>query len=478
MTKKYLIGLIVAIGCLAGGLVGQAATVKTDPGLTKFVTTYGAAYASGQAVNTALARFSQDMSTLSSPTAPAAGLRIIDQALTEIGGALTSIKKMQQTIVPKLKTAAKPIKDKTTRNAASVLADDVAALYQAMNKVMTETKTMLQTIKTVAQLQSRGVTDQTKFAGSIAKIKTITDQLTADSAVLTAAGKKLDSDATAFDALTSLILAGSTAPATNIPPTNQTSAVGNLNSACPTGLQACGPGCIPTNAICCDSNGVNSYCLQPTKGCGQGSCYTCPAGQAHCGMTCVASGSQCCFGGVCGASVVPTNNQPINQTPSASGSTKYNGVLTLTVDEHYADSNISFQSHINTTINFSATFDTAPSDGSVASFAADAPFSYACNRTIYGAGNLADSLSYSGGLVDHNGTLVASLGSNYKYFQNPKCLGYTTDPSGLANKVLGNMDKPTFALTGGTVPISGTYTESSGDDVFTYSGSMTLTPTR
>ena len=147
------------------------------------------------------------------------------------------------------------------------------------------------------------------------------------------------------------------------------------------------------------------------------------------------------------------------------------------VDEHYADTNISYQSHINTTINFSAAFGTTPSDGSVATMVIpDAPFSYTCNRTIYGAGNLSDSLSYSGGLVDHNGSLTAGLDSNYKYFSSPKCLGYTTDPSGLAKKVLENMDKPTFPLTGGTVPISGTYTEGSGTDVFTYSGSFTLTP--
>ncbi|MBU0615786.1 MAG: hypothetical protein KJ601_06860, partial [Nanoarchaeota archaeon] len=31
-------------------------------------------------------------------------------------------------------------------------------------------------------------------------------------------------------------------------------------SQCPSGLQSCGKGCIPAIAICCDDQGINSYC--------------------------------------------------------------------------------------------------------------------------------------------------------------------------------------------------------------------------
>ena len=39
---------------------------------------------------------------------------------------------------------------------------------------------------------------------------------------------------------------------------------------CPSSLQVCGNGCIPTNAICCNDGAVNGYCLQPSSGCGGG----------------------------------------------------------------------------------------------------------------------------------------------------------------------------------------------------------------
>ncbi len=416
MTKKYLISsaLIIA-GCLGFGFAGQATTA--DPGLTKFVNAWSAAYNKGSEAGAPMEQVSADMNSLSSSTEPAVKLKTIDKAITEINTTLTLVKRIQQIELPKLKAVAKKIKNKTVATGAAALTGDVAVVYTALAKVVTGEKTMLTSIQALLRLQVKGTATQAAVTKFSDKIVALTKQIAVDSATLDDAGKKLNTtDVTAFNALAKVTLAGS----------------------------------------------------------------PCPAGQVHCGMACIAGGSQCCFGGVCGTANLPTtpaNHQQANQTPATGGSTKYNGVLTLTVDEHYADTNISYQSHINTTINFSAAFGTTPSDGSVATMVIpDAPFSYTCNRTIYGAGNLSDSLSYSGGLVDHNGSLTAGLDSNYKYFSSPKCLGYTTDPSGLAKKVLENMDKPTFPLTGGTVPISGTYTEGSGTDVFTYSGSFTLTP--
>jgi len=81
---------------------------------------------------------------------------------------------------------------------------------------------------------------------------------------------------------------------------------------CPTALQQCGAGCIPQNAICCDEEGINSYCLQPTTGCGNGTCYQCPLGQAYCGMFCIEQGKQCCLGGDCSGN--GTTNNPTNPT--------------------------------------------------------------------------------------------------------------------------------------------------------------------
>ena len=81
------------------------------------------------------------------------------------------------------------------------------------------------------------------------------------------------------------------------PPIDTGPTGGNAN--CPSALQVCGNGCIPNNALCCDDGAVNSYCLQPTTGCGEGTCNTCPEGQAFCGMFCKPIGEECCIGGVC-----------------------------------------------------------------------------------------------------------------------------------------------------------------------------------
>lgn len=48
----------------------------------------------------------------------------------------------------------------------------------------------------------------------------------------------------------------------------------DFSSNCPSTLQACGEGCIPTNAICCNDDSVNGFCLQPSFGCGDGVCYS------------------------------------------------------------------------------------------------------------------------------------------------------------------------------------------------------------
>jgi hypothetical protein len=97
------------------------------------------------------------------------------------------------------------------------------------------------------------------------------------------------------------------------PAVNPAPAANNNAAACPSGLQVCGRGCVPANARCCDGNGVNSYCLQPSTACGQGNCYTCPAGQVFCGMFCQAAGQQCCLGGCPGrpaAAIPPIANKP------------------------------------------------------------------------------------------------------------------------------------------------------------------------
>jgi len=70
-------------------------------------------------------------------------------------------------------------------------------------------------------------------------------------------------------------------------------------ASCPGGLQSCGKGCVPTNAICCDANGANGYCLQPSPQCGQGTCYNCAAGKKFCGMFCIPEGQKCCIAGEC-----------------------------------------------------------------------------------------------------------------------------------------------------------------------------------
>jgi len=70
----------------------------------------------------------------------------------------------------------------------------------------------------------------------------------------------------------------------------------NYDLVCPEGLKVCGNGCIPTNSICCNKASLNGYCLQPTTGCGKGSCYDCPEGQAFCGMFCKPIGQKCCIG--------------------------------------------------------------------------------------------------------------------------------------------------------------------------------------
>ncbi len=76
---------------------------------------------------------------------------------------------------------------------------------------------------------------------------------------------------------------------------------GGETTKCPSSLQVCGDGCIPTNAICCETEAVNGYCLQPTTGCGNGTCYDCPEGQVFCGMFCKPKGEACCIGDSCGS---------------------------------------------------------------------------------------------------------------------------------------------------------------------------------
>ena len=90
------------------------------------------------------------------------------------------------------------------------------------------------------------------------------------------------------------------------PPLNFTNPPANF-TVCPSSLQRCGGGCIPTNAICCDG-AVNSYCLQPTAGCGSGNCPSCPAGKVFCGMFCQPKGAPCCLGGCPDNGTQPSEN--------------------------------------------------------------------------------------------------------------------------------------------------------------------------
>jgi len=70
-------------------------------------------------------------------------------------------------------------------------------------------------------------------------------------------------------------------------------------ATCPGGLQRCGLGCVPGNSLCCDADGINGYCLQPTSQCGEGSCYDCAAGEKFCGMFCIPEEKTCCIAGEC-----------------------------------------------------------------------------------------------------------------------------------------------------------------------------------
>lgn len=102
---------------------------------------------------------------------------------------------------------------------------------------------------------------------------------------------------------------------------------GASQTICHKDLQQCGPGCIPSNAVCCDNNIGNSYCLWPDTLCkinpitngekdrficsndGKVKSYDCPTGQIFCGMFCIDAGKKCCLGGVCDEEKTETTNQ-------------------------------------------------------------------------------------------------------------------------------------------------------------------------
>lgn len=95
---------------------------------------------------------------------------------------------------------------------------------------------------------------------------------------------------------------------------------------CPSSLQACGKGCIPTNALCCDDGIVNTYCLQPAKECVGTNCSSCPEGQVFCGMFCKNKGEDCCVGNDCGAVAaggVQTGSNPYTGTYEFKGIYEY-----------------------------------------------------------------------------------------------------------------------------------------------------------
>jgi hypothetical protein len=91
-----------------------------------------------------------------------------------------------------------------------------------------------------------------------------------------------------------------------------------IDNCSPT-LKACGAGCIPQNAKCCDEAYGNSYCLGPGTNCetntkygldltekrflcsddGKDQSHDCAVGQIACGMFCIKAGEKCCSLGIC-----------------------------------------------------------------------------------------------------------------------------------------------------------------------------------